>query len=149
MQKNGEAPLRTRLAAGRPQVWDPVRKLWVALTPEERVRQLFLRYLLDERGVPPYLVSVEHGFAFSNGKPQRADLLVFGPDTRPLLLVECKAPEVAVDRAVFDQASRYNAVIGAPYLALTNGSVHYCCRAGADGAYAFLKAVPSFAEMLR
>ena len=149
MQKNGVAPLRTRLAAGRPQVWDPVRKQWVALTPEERVRQLFLRYLLDDRGVPAYLVSVEYGFAFANGKPQRADLLVFGPDARPLLLVECKAPEVAVNRAVFEQASRYNAVIGAPYLALTNGSVHYCCRLEADGRYGFLSAVPLFSDMLR
>jgi virulence-associated protein VagC len=136
-----------RHAAEGDLVFDPVRRKWLLLTPEEWVRQHVLNHLVHDLGCPPSLVAVEHALTF-NGMPRRADILVHGPGAAPLLLVECKAPHVKVDRAVFEQVSRYNKVFRVPYLLVTNGRVHYCCRLWPHGdRIEFLPRVPDWATM--
>ena len=84
-----------------------------------------------------------------NGLTKRADLVVHGREGRPLLLVECKAPHVRMDRKVFEQAARYNLVFRVPYLLVSNGLVHYCCRVDhVSGAVDFLPKVPAYAAMV-
>ena len=134
----------TRDENGRATVLDPVRRRYVALTPEEGVRQLLLADLLT-LGYPPGLLAVEKGLAFG-GKTWRADAVAYARDGRALLLAECKAPDVAVGQDTFDQLARYNAVLGAGVLVVDNGRVRYCCVRGAAG-WAFVDSIPAFASL--
>ena len=135
--------LVTKTEGGRQFVLDPVRRRWVALTPEEGVRQGLLADLIA-LGYPAGLLAVEKGIAFG-GKTWRADAVAYGRDGRALLLAECKAPGVPVGQDTFDQLARYNAVLGAAVLVVDNGRVRYCCvRSGA--AWTFVDAVPPYAD---
>lgn len=133
--------LRTRTDGGRTLVLDPVRRRWVALTPEEGVRQRLLLDLLA-LGYPTGLLAVEKGLTYA-GATWRADVVAYDRAQRPALLAECKAPGVAVDQGTFDQLGRYNAVLGAPVLVVDNGAVRYCCVRGAAG-WRFVEAIPGF-----
>lgn len=125
-------------------VWDPLRRKWLVLTPEEWVRQHLVNHLVHDLGCPLTLISAEHTITL-NGLTKRADLVVHGRDGKPLLLVECKASHVKVDRTVFEQAARYNLVFRVPYLLVSNGLVHYCCRVDhTTGAVDFLPNVPDY-----
>ena len=108
-------------------IWDPLRKREVAATPEERVRQWFIRELRDTFGVPEHLMRSEVSFRFG-AKPYRADILVYDRNAAPLLVVECKRPEVALSPAVLRQAMRYNSVLSVRFLAVTNGKMTYLYR---------------------
>ncbi len=101
-------------------VWDELRGRWLVLTPEEWVRRHLIAYLTRECGVPLHSVCQEYAVSV-NGQPQRADVVVCDAQGRPLLLAECKEPTVELDSSVRDQAMRYNAVVGARYVILTNG----------------------------
>lgn len=116
---------RMRLMENPPKIWDAVRRRWLVLTPEEWVRQHLIRLLVERGGVPPGNVSQEYPVALS-GAAQRADVVVTGRDGRPCLLAECKAPDVPLGREVFAQAVRYNSVVAAPYVLITNGLLHCC-----------------------
>lgn len=105
---------------GRREVLDPVRKRWVALTPEEGVRQWVIGLLHDRYGYPLELMQVEGAIAL-NGMTRRCDIVVHDTDGHPLLIVECKRPDVPISQKVCDQACRYNTVLQVPYLLLTNG----------------------------
>lgn len=105
---------------GRGQVLDPVRRRWVALTPEEEVRQQTIAMLHEGYGYPLELMQVE-GAISVNGMTRRCDIVVFGTDGRPLLIVECKRADVPIDQRVCDQACRYNTALQVPLLLLTNG----------------------------
>lgn len=129
------------------RIFDPVRRSWVALAPEEWVRQHVLNYLVHDAGCPLSLIAVEQKLLV-NKLAKRADIVVHAADGRPVLLVECKAPGVKLDQRTFEQAARYNTAFRLPYLLVTNGLVHFCCRIGrADGRIEFLPAVPSHAVM--
>lgn len=129
------------------RVFDPVRRRWVALTPEEWVRQHVLNYLVHELGCPASLISVEHTIAL-NRLAKRADLVVHDRAAKPVLLVECKAPHVPMDQRVLEQVARYNLVFRVPYLFITNGLVHYACRIDrASGTVDFLGNIPRYADM--
>lgn len=119
--------LRARRRGGGEEVeiWDPVRGIYLVLTPEEWVRQHLIAYLISHCGVQPTRIVEEYAVPL-NGQPQRADVVVVGDDARPLLLAECKAPGVSIGRQTLAQAVRYNSVLGARYLVLTNGRSHYC-----------------------
>jgi hypothetical protein len=91
-------------------VWDPLRKKEVALTPEEKVRQWCIGVLRDKMGVPAHLMMSEAGFKLGE-KQFRADILVYDRQARPLVVVECKRPEVELTQEVLDQAIRYNMVL--------------------------------------
>jgi hypothetical protein len=128
-------------------VFDPVRRKWVALTPEEWVRQHFLQFLVHDLGCPVSLIASEMALTL-HGLAKRADLVIHGSDGRPLALVECKAPSVKLDQAVFEQAARYNIVYRVAYLFVTNGLQHYCCRIEhSTGAVHFLPEMPGFQAM--
>ena len=130
-------------------IYDPIRQTYVRLTPEEWVRQHYVQYLIQELDVPAGLVAVEAPFRFE-GQSWRADVVAHDRQGTPLLLVECKAPRVSIDQAAFDQSARYNLVLGAPYLVVTNGQTHYACRVDLDAQdYAFLDDLPSYDTLLR
>lgn len=105
---------------GRREVLDPVRKRWVALTPEEWVRQHTIRLMHDRYGYPLELMQVE-GAITVNGQTRRCDIVVFATDGQPRIIVECKRPDVPINQKVCDQACRYNTVLQVPLLLLTNG----------------------------
>lgn len=112
--------IEVREADGRREVLDPVRRRWVALTPEEEVRQQTLHMLHTHYGYPLELMQVE-GAITVNGQSRRCDIVVYGTNGRPRIIVECKRPEVAITQRVCDQACRYNTVLHVPLLLLTNG----------------------------
>src|ERR1035437_1139348 len=110
----------------RTQIFDKIRKKYVALTPEEWVRQNFLQYLIQEKKFPALLISVEAGLKY-NQLQKRMDVLVYDKQGSPYLMVECKAPEVKITQVVFDQIARHNMVFKVKYLVVTNGLNHFCC----------------------
>ena len=128
------------------KIWDPLRKKEVALTPEEKVRQWFIGVLRDSMKVPEHMMMSEAGFKLGD-KQFRADILVYDRQARPLLVVECKRPEVVIDQEVLDQAVRYNMVLNVKYMIITNGTKTYICRKGETG-YGFIDYVPDYEQML-
>ena len=113
-------PAVRQLDDGRREVLDPVRRRWVALTPEEEVRQHTIRLLHERFGYPLELMQVE-GTVAVNGQSRRCDIVVYATDGQPRIIVECKRPEVPITQKVCDQACRYNTVLHVPLLILTNG----------------------------
>ena len=128
------------------QIWDPLRKLMVTATPEERVRQWFIIQLRDAFGVPEHMMNSEVGFKFG-AKSWRADILVYDRAGQPLAVVECKRPDVALDAHVIEQAMRYNSVLGVRFLFVTNGKMTYLYGLKGD-TFVPLDRIPSFEEML-
>ena len=138
---------RTRVENGKKYIFDPFRSKYLMLTPEENVRQHFARYLMEELSYPATLMMSEHSLTL-NKMNKRCDLIVFNRSGVPLVLVECKAPEVKISQAVFDQVARYNQVFKVSYLMVSNGLKHYCCKIDfATGKIDFLKAMPSYEEL--
>ncbi|MEQ9441653.1 MAG: type I restriction enzyme HsdR N-terminal domain-containing protein [Cyclobacteriaceae bacterium] len=113
--------------ASRNFIFDTIRKKHVVLTPEEWVRQHFAHYLTDHLNYPKALISIE-GALRVNGRKKRADIIVFGRDGSPFLVVECKSYDIKLGPATFQQSSLYNYTLQAPYLVITNGRQHYCCH---------------------
>ena len=132
--------LRAVQRQGRTLVFDRIRSMYVVLTPEEWVRRHLVEYMIECCGAPLRSIAEEYPVNV-NATAQRADVVVMDSSARPLALAECKAPDVAITREVFEQASRYNAVVGARYIILTNGLRHFCFERTADG-YRPLKAFP-------
>ena len=129
------------------RIYDRLRQKFVALTPEEWVRQHFVNYLVTERGYPAGLMANEVSLKL-NRTARRCDTLVYSRAGRPLVVVEYKAPSVAVTQAVFDQIARYNSVIGAAYLIVSNGMAHYCCRFDDERqGYVFLREIPRYEDL--
>ncbi|MBP5218587.1 MAG: type I restriction enzyme HsdR N-terminal domain-containing protein [Bacteroidales bacterium] len=118
------------------RIWDPLRKKMVALTPEERVRQWFIGVLKDRLKVPEHMMMSEVSLKLGD-KPFRADILVYGRDTAPLMVVECKRPETAMDREVLEQALKYNLVLGVKFIAITNGERTFGFRSTGDPGIPF------------
>lgn len=139
--------VKTKHGDHGPQVFDPVRRRWVALTPEEWVRQHVLNFLSVDLGCPVSLLGVEIPLVL-NGLAKRADIVVHGDGGRPVALVECKAPAVAISQRTFEQAARYNRVFQVRYLMVTNGMKHFCCSVDHErGTVEFLPRLPHFSTM--
>lgn len=133
--------------AGKEQIFDPLRKRFVALTPEEWVRQHMIGYLLDHLQFPASLVAVEVPLKYNRLK-KRADLVVYRKDGKPGLIVECKAPAVQLSREVLEQAAMYNMPFGVAYIILTNGLQHHILFINrAEGKVEFLEHFPQFDEL--
>ncbi|MFZ1686978.1 MAG: type I restriction enzyme HsdR N-terminal domain-containing protein, partial [Flavobacteriales bacterium] len=111
--------IKCRSTVEGPQLFDPSRRIWVAHTPEEHVRQHFLNYLVHDRKCPIGLIRTEQELTL-NTLSKRADIVVHDDHGRPLALVECKAPSVRIDQSTFDQATRYNIIFKVKWLLLTN-----------------------------
>ena len=120
MQLPSIHPVTRKVASQRTQIFDAFRNKYVALTPEEWVRQHMLNYLNIHLYYPKNLLGVEVSLKLNN-LSKRADIVVYASDLTPWMLVECKAAEVEITQAVFDQAARYNITMRVPYLVVTNG----------------------------
>ena len=132
---------------GRLRIFDRLRRKFVALTPEEQVRQNFVAFLIDNRGFPAGLMANEVSLT-QNGISRRCDTLVSDRNGRPFVIVEYKAPTVAVTQNVFDQIVRYNMVFQARYLIVSNGLAHYCCSIDyTTGSYTFLEEIPPYCDL--
>ena len=131
------------------EIFDPLRRKNVRLTPEEGVRQGFIKWLAETVKVPVPLMMSEYSFIF-NGLQYRSDIVVFDRGLKPLAMVECKAPEVKLDNAVIDQVIRYNAVLKVKFIFITNGRLTYLCKWNAsEGRYVFSADVPDYETMLQ
>ncbi|MDR0962593.1 MAG: type I restriction enzyme HsdR N-terminal domain-containing protein [Mediterranea sp.] len=132
------------LRHGKPVIWDIIRRRYVALTPEERVRQHFVHYLIRHKGYPASLMANEVQLTLG-GTKKRCDTVLFRRDLTPHMIVEYKAPDVAITQTVFDQIGRYNLVLKVDYLVVSNGMKHYCCRMDYENnGYTFLEEIPGF-----
>ena len=126
---------------GKCYVPDRVRGGYIVLTPEEWVRRHVIEYLVNWCGVELQCIVTEYPVML-NGQPQRADIVVVGSDAQARMLVECKAADVEISQAVLDQAVRYNSVVGAKYLMLTNGLKVFCYESLGEGRYAKMTSLP-------
>ena len=127
-------------------LWDPLRRKSVKNTPEEAVRQWFIGVLHEGMGVPEHMMGSEVSLSHA-GKQYRADVIVYDRSARPLMIVECKRPEVTLDQAVVDQALRYNSELNVKYIAITNGEKSFLFERTAEG-WQFLQKAPMWEEML-
>ena len=109
--------------AGKITIWDPIRKMWTALTPEENVRQAFLSYLVNHKGYPASHIANEQSIEL-NGMSRRCDSVIYDKSGTPKVIVEYKAPTVTISQKVFDQIARYNLVLHVDYLIVSNGLKH-------------------------
>jgi hypothetical protein len=129
-------------------IFDPFRKKYVKLTEEEWVRQNFLQYLIREGKYSPGLIGVEVAFPFNRMK-RRIDILIHDRNGNPVMIVECKSPDIAIDDRVFDQIVNYNMEFKVPYIVVTNGLVHYICRVNPEEkSWEFLNVIPLFEDLL-
>ena len=116
--------IKQRINAGKTELFDPVRKKWLLCTEEEKVRQCFLMYLMEEKKIPLSHLSVEREIEV-NGLSKRYDIVVFDTQGKPYIIIECKAPEVKLTQDVIEQAGRYNMTLRAPIIGITNGRENY------------------------
>ncbi|MFN8776300.1 MAG: type I restriction enzyme HsdR N-terminal domain-containing protein [Flavobacteriales bacterium] len=138
---------RLRRDKDKQEIWDALRRKWVALTPEEWVRQHTARFLVEELGYPSGRMALEYALRL-NGMARRADLVVFGTSGSPVLLVECKAPDVMISKDTAAQAARYNLVLGVRHLLLTNGLSHFFATYdGPSDSWGWLDRIPPFREL--
>ena len=130
------------------QIFDAVRKKYVALTPEEWVRQHIIAFLIAEKQFPASLIAVE--VSLNRGsKKQRGDVVVYTNDGKPRMKIECKAPEVKITQDVFFQIARYNAPLKMNYLVVTNGITHFCCKMDyKSGEHIFIKEIPIYDSLI-
>jgi hypothetical protein len=127
-----EPSFRVKKEAGKELLFDPLRKKWVVLTPEEWVRQNFIQYLLQVKQYPPTLIAIEKEIKLVDLK-KRFDVLVYDKDHRPWMMVECKAATIALDEKVLQQALRYNLTVPVEYIVITNGEITYAWRRMEEG----------------
>ena len=127
-------------------IWDPLRKKSVRNTPEEAVRQWFISAVLHEgMGVPEHMMGSEVALTHA-GKQYRADIVVWNRSARPLMIVECKRPEVTLDQEVVDQAIRYNKELDVKYIVITNGVKTFMFERVDDG-FEFVQKAPQWSEI--
>jgi len=134
--------LKTKKEDNKRWIYDPIRKKYLVLTPEEMVRQLVLCHFQKEMEYNKNRIAVEKQLKV-NGLIRRWDILIYNNGMLPWLLVECKAPEVKISQAVFDQIARYNLTLNVPYLLVTNGLNSFCCEIDYEKqSYEFLEHLP-------
>jgi predicted type IV restriction endonuclease len=132
---------------GKDYIFDPLRRKYVRLTPEEWVRQHLIQYLTQDLGFPAGRTAIESGFSHQ-GILHRADLIVHNRQGKPVLMAECKAPEVKLNQNAFDQIARYNTSVQADCLVVTNGLTHYCYVLDrGEKTYRFLEQLPKYEEL--
>lgn len=136
--------MRLRQSDGHRQVFDVLRRKYVALTPEEWVRQHFVHFLIDHKGYPKGLMANEVELRVGE-KRLRCDTLLYNRVLQPLMIMEYKAPEICITQKVFDQVSAYNLLLHVDYLVVSNGRQHYCCRMDYEKrTYTFLQDIPDY-----
>lgn len=142
-------PYSVRLGGTRnqPTIFDVLRRKYVALTPEEWVRQHFVHFLIDEKHYPPTLLANEVSLKIGE-KSLRADTVLYDRDLQPRMIVEYKAPTVALTQRVFEQISAYNLLLKVDFLVVSNGLEHFCARTNAKGgSFRFLPDIPNYNDL--
>ena len=139
--------IRVREEQGRRQIFDFLRRRYVALTPEEWVRQHFVHFLVEHLGYPKGLLANEVELRVGE-KKLRCDTLLYNKGLQPQMIIEYKSPEIELTQRVFDQITVYNMLLHVDYLIVSNGLQHYCCHMNYDGqCYEFLREIPSYQEI--
>jgi len=134
---------RIKKSGERQFIFDIIRKKFVALTPEEWVRQHWIHYLITEKKFPRSLMSVEKQLKV-NQLSKRCDIVIYNSGGVPVMIVECKSADVILSQKTFDQIARYNLSLKVKYLVVSNGSQTYCCEVDFEsGTYYFLEEIPS------
>lgn len=128
-------------------IFDILRRRYVALTPEEWVRQSFIHFLIEHKDYPRTRLANEMAIEL-NGMDRRCDSILFGKDGKPVMIIEYKAPSVKISQKVFSQIWSYNVVLHVPYLIISNGMEHYCCHMNYETQQAeFLKEIPNYKNL--
>lgn len=135
---------RFKNSENKVSIFDEIRKKFIILTPEEWVRQHVVQFLLEEKKYPKSLINVEKVLKV-NGLRKRYDVVVFNSDGSIFILIECKAPEIKISQATFDQIARYNMTMNSEFLMVTNGLNHYFCQMDFENEkYTFLENLPNY-----
>ena len=137
-------PIKIQEKGEKRQIFDFLRRKWVALTPEEWVRQHFVHYLVEQKGYPQSLLANEVELRIGE-KRLRCDTLLYNKELRPRMIVEYKAPNIQIQQKTFDQIAAYNLLLKVDYLVVSNGLQHYCCKMDYDHQrYQFLETIPDY-----
>lgn len=141
-------PANIRTSGTQTQIYDILRRKFVALTPEEWVRQNFIHFLVEHKGYSPTLMANEAAIEL-NGMSRRCDTVLYQREgLRPRMIIEYKAPSVQITQRVFNQICRYNMVLQVEYLIVSNGINHYCCHINyADNSFTFLPDIPDYKDL--
>jgi len=140
--------LKTRVnKKGSSEIFDEFRKKYVSLSPEEKVRQQFIHYLINEKKFPKSLIAIEKGLILNNLQ-KRFDAVVYNNMGKPIVLLEFKSPDIKITQAVFEQISAYNIKLQVNYLIVSNGLNHYCCKIDYENAeIKFLNDIPFYKDL--
>ncbi len=132
---------------GRRFIFDKIRHKYLLLSPEEWVRQNFVRYLIENKKYPSSLIALEMPFTINEAN-LRSDIVVYNRQGKIIVMVECKSPQVSLSQKVFDQAAGYNLKLNSEILIITNGISHYCCRLDyPQHKWIFLSDIPNYTEL--
>jgi len=139
--------LKTKTENGKTLVFDRLRKQYVRLTPEEYVRQHFIHFLIEHRNFPEGLLANEVEITLGNLK-KRCDTVVYNRTLTPVVIIEYKSPKISISQTVFDQIARYNMSLKVPWLIISNGLQHFCCKIDFENReYRFEKDIPCYEEL--
>jgi len=129
-------------------IFDSQRKRYVSLTPEEWVRQHFIRFLIEEKGYPAAYLAVEKQLSL-NGMKKRCDAILYNEHALPILIIELKAPNVSITQTTFDQVAVYNAKLKVDFFMISNGIEHYCCKVDTlNSQYKFFPELPEYSKLI-
>ncbi len=132
---------------GKRMIFDFLRRKYVALTPEEWVRQHFTHFLVSQKGYPKMLLANEAQLQIGD-KHLRCDTVLYNKEMQPLMIVEYKAPQIQLQQKTFDQIAAYNLLLHADFLVVSNGLQHYCCQMVYEQrTYRFLTEIPDYATL--
>jgi len=129
-------------------IFDDIRKKFVINTPEEWVRQHFIRFLVEEKKYPVNFIAIEKQIEV-NGLRKRCDAIIYNPQFKPMIIIELKAPQIQLTQATFDQAAVYNSKLQVEYLFLSNGLEHFACKVdGVNSRYQFFEGIPEYPSLI-
>ena len=132
---------------GKRMIFDFLRRKYVALTPEEWVRQHFTHFLVSQKGYPKTLLANEAQLQIGD-KHLRCDTVLYNKEMQPLMIVEYKAPQIQLQQKTFDQIAAYNLLLHADFLVVSNGLQHYCCQMVYEQrTYRFLTEIPDYSTL--
>ncbi len=138
---------RTKNVKDKVYILDINRKKYVSLTPEEWVRQHFIRFLIENFGYPSSLIAIEKQLILNKMK-KRCDAIVYNNNAEPIVIIEFKAPNIKITQQTFDQAAVYNTKLNVQFYMISNGLEHYCCKVDfVNSKYHFLSGIPHFHEL--
>ncbi len=137
-------PIKLAVRNGKNVIFDVLRRRFVALTPEEWVRQHFVHFLIERKNYPQSLMANEISLSL-NGMAKRCDTVLYNRDLTAKMIIEYKAPTIEISQKVFTQISHYNLVLKVDYLIVSNGLNHYCCKVDyVNQNYTFLAEIPDY-----